>query len=823
MGPHGRLTRLLTILELMTVKYIASQTIRRLAVAATACLAMTTLPTVIAKDGNLEDALAEVEENWQVLENNCYGCHNFEDWAGEIAFDIMEPGMVPDEAATWEEVVRRLRGGLMPPPGEDQPSLKARGDLVLALEHALDAGADPDPGYVELHRLNRTEYENAVYDLLGLKIDAAHLLPVDAVSHGFDNIADALRISTTFLDQYISAARAVSVEAVGGTPASPGYEAYFAPPGDQSLRAAGMPPGTRGGVMVEHTFPADGIYEFSIEGMSTARYVRGFDYANTVIITIDDERVFSANIGGEDDFRAIDQQQYYAMQEIEDRFRNIRVPVKSGVHRVAATFIARTYSTSDDILEPFYPVNGMDRAPVVGHFSITGPFEPGAVGETKSRQQIFSCRPGEKDKGHEACARSILERIAHRAYRRPVTDADINPLMAFYRSGHNRAGFETGVQRGIMATLASPNFLYRSSEQDPSAKPGDVYTISNLDLATRLSFFIWGSVPDEELLRVAESGKLSKPRTLKKQVNRMLADPRAERLIDGFAMQWLRVDDIESHATPNPDLYPHFDETLLSGFKREMELFLASILLEDRSATDLMTADHTFVNERLSKHYGLPVVMGEEFQRVELTQPARFGILGKGAVLTATSYPHRTSPVLRGAWILENLMGTPPAAPPPGVDANLPSDNGGDGSAATVRAMLEAHRADPTCSSCHSVMDPLGVALENFDALGGWRDRDRFAGQPILADGELATGAPVDGPAALSKALVAEPEEFIRTMTENLLRYGLGRNITHKDMPTVRAITRDAASDDYKFAALVRGVVLSKQFLQQRVPDEDGS
>lgn len=805
----------------MIVKNTAIRTIHRKAIAVAICLAASMPSMLTAQEQSnpaLSEALGEMTEHWSLLENNCYQCHNAEDWAGEIAFDLMDPKGMTKDAEIWEEVVRRLRGGLMPPPGQDQPTPKEREELVSALEHVLDAAATPDPGFVGLHRLNGTEYANAVYDLLGLSIDASELLPVDAVSGGFDNIADALRVSSTFLDQYISAARVVSVDAVGGAPAKPLYQAYFAPPGDQSLRAAGMPPGTRGGVMVEHTFPADGIYEFSIEGMSTARYVRGFDYPNTVIITVDDERVFADDIGGADDFRAIDQQQYYAMQEIEDRFRNIRVPIKAGVRRVAASFIARTYSSSDDILEAFYPIAGRERAPVVGHFSVTGPFEPGAVGETRSRERIFTCRPiaGEDD---EACAHSILARLVHQAYRRPVTDEDIAPLMQFYRDGRDRAGFETGIQRGIMAMLASPNFLYRAAEPPADTKPGEIYAIAGLDLASRLSFFIWSSLPDEELLRAAQAGELSDPNKLGAQVDRMLADPRAERLVNGFAMQWLRVDDIEAHATPSPDRYPDFDVTLLTAFKQEMELFLSSILLEDRSVVDLMTADHTFVNERLAKHYDLPVVMGEEFQRVTLTEPARFGILGKGSILTATSYPHRTSPVLRGAWILENIMGTPPSAPPPGVDANLPSDNGGDGAAATVREMLEAHRANPSCNACHGVMDPLGFALENFDALGAWRDRDRFVGQPILADGTLAIGVPIDGPAALRDALTAEPEEFVRTLTENLLSYGLGRMFTHNDMPTVRAIAHEAATEDYQFAALVRGVVLSKQFRNQRIPE----
>lgn len=771
----------------------------------------------------LDTALQEVAQQWSLLQDNCYKCHNSEDWAGEIAFDLMEPAGMPKDAAIWEEVIRRLRGGLMPPPGQDQPTPEARRALVLAIEHALDAAAaDPEPGRVALHRLNRSEYEHAIADMFGLHIDASALLPTDAVSGGFDNNADLLRVSTTFLDQYISAARTVSIAAVGGVPGKPVYEAHFAPPGDQSLRSAGLPPGTRGGVLVDYTFPADGFYEFSIEGMATARYVSGFDYEDTVIITIDDERVFEGKIGGEEDFRQIDQRQYYALGEIEQRFRNIRVPVKAGVRRVAATFVARTYSASDDMLEAFYPIAGRERAPVVGSFSITGPFEPGAVGNTESRQRIFSCRPQNGD-NDEACARSILERFARQAYRRPVNEDDLAPLLQFYRDGRERAGFETGVQRGLMAILASPHFLYRAAQPPAAAKPGESFVLNDLDLASRLSFFLWSSLPDEELLQLAQAGQLGNEAVLEQQLARMLADPRAQRLVDGFAMQWLRVDDIEAHAVPDAARFPDFDASLLTAFKQEMQLFLSSILLQPRSVLDLMTADHTFVNERLAKHYGLPVVMGPDFQRVTLTQPQRFGILGKGAILTATSYPHRTSPVLRGAWILENLMGTPPAAPPPGVDTNLAADEGGAPVAATVREMLEDHRANPTCSGCHSVMDPLGIALENFDAIGVWRERDRFAGAPIQADGRLATGFPVDGPVALREALIAEPELFVGAVAENLLSYALGRTLSHTDMPTVRSIVRAAGQHDFEFAALVRGVVLSKQFRYQTAGGTDAA
>lgn len=814
----------LTALELTTVKRIVARHLRSSIGTAGSVLALLYAPTVLPQNtspATLQRAVAEVGEHWDVLEQNCFQCHNEQDWAGEIAFDLMTPETMPADGEIWEEVVRRLRGGLMPPPGQDQPLPAERDALVLALEAVLDAAATtPQPGHVGLHRLNRNEYHNAVQDMFGLSIDTPSMLPTDAVSHGFDNIAAALRVSTTFLDQYISAARTVSIQAVGGVPATPSYQTYFAPPGDQSLRHAGMPPGTRGGVMMEHTFPTDGIYEFNIEGMSTARYVSGFDYENTVIITVDDERVFEGKIGGEDDFRAIDQRQYYALGEIEDRFRNIRVPVKAGVRKVAAAFVARTYSTSDEILESFYPLAGRERNPVVGQFSITGPFNPGAVAETESRQRIFTCRPvrGEND---EVCARSILSSLARLAYRRPVSDDDLSPLMDFYHTGRERADFETGIQRGIMAILASPNFLYRTARPPLDAQSGEVFAINDIDLASRLSFFLWSSIPDDELLRSAENGELGKPEVLDAQIVRMLADPRAEHLVDGFAMQWLRVDDIEAHATPDGLRYPEFDTSLLSAFHKEMQLFLSSILLEDRSVVGLMTADHSYVNERLAKHYGLPVVMGEDFQRVTLTQPERFGILGKGAILTATSYPHRTSPVLRGAWILENLLGTPPAAPPAGVDTNLADESAGTEAANTVRAMLEQHRENPSCNSCHGVMDPLGVALENFDALGAWRERDRFAGQAIRADGRLATGAPVDGPVALREALIAEPEQFVRTVTENLLAYGLGRTLSHTDMPTVRAIARQAADHDYSFAALVRGVVNSKQFRLQQVPPAD--
>jgi hypothetical protein len=540
------------------------------------------------------------------------------------------------------------------------------------------------------------------------------------------------------------------------------------------------------------------------------------EYRHTLIVTIDGAKVFEGTIGGEEDIRAIDQQQAPAVAAINGRFQNIPVKVTAGPHKVGVTFVARTYAESDEILHSFRPGVGEDRIVRVGSLEIVGPYQPTGVSDTPSRQRIFVCKPRAQAE-ETACAKTILSAIARKAYRRPITEADLEAPMAFYGAARGLADFDTAIRDALPAILASPKFLYRAERSPAGLAAGSVHAISDLELASRLSFFITGRGPDAELLAAAERGTLDTHAVLEAQVSRLLRDSRSETLVTNFAFQWLKMrglDDID----PDAIIFPNFDDSLRAAFRREMELFVGSVLREDRSVLDLLTADHTFVNERLALHYGIPNVRGDQFRRVSLADTNRHGLLGKGAVLLTTSYANRTAPVLRGAWILENLLGTPPAAPPPDVEA---FDENKDGEKArTVREIMEEHRARPSCNACHGVMDPLGFALENFDAIGAWRATDRDAGTPIDASGQLVDGTMVSSPADLQRALVRKPEQFVQTVTERLMTYALGRTTEYYDMPTVRRIVRETAKQNYRFSAIVMGIVTSDPFRMRMVPPE---
>ena len=727
--------------------------------------------------------------------------------------DLAQPAAHAD---VWEKTVRKLRAGMMPPPGVRRPDQASVDALVSYLERSLDeaAAAQPNPGRVALHRLNRAEYAAAIEDLLGLKIDAAALLPKDDEAEGFDNVASVLTVSPSFLDQYISAARVVSARAIGNPSPRPGSNTYRPARGtDQAVRVEGLPLGTRGGLLVEHLFPADGDYKLNINGLAGAGYVRGMEYRHTLIVTIDGANVFQGEIGGEEDLKAIDQQQASAVAAINGRFQAIPVRVTAGPHKVGVTFVARTYAESDEVLHSFRPGVGEDRIPRVGSLEIVGPFSPTGVSATPSRQRIFVCRPASQ-REELPCAKTILSSLARKAYRRPITEADLEAPLAFYGAARGLADFDTAIRDALPAILASPKFLYRAERSPAGAAPGAVHAIGDVDLASRLSFFLLGRAPDEALLAAAERGTLTTPTVLDAEVRRLLADPRSESLVSSFAFQWLKMRSLEE-IDPDPVIFPNFDDSLRAAFRREMELFISSILRDDRSVLELLTADHTFVNERLALHYGIPNVRGDRFRRVTLSDPNRFGLLGKGAVLMTTSYANRTAPVLRGAWILENLLGTPPAAPPPDVEA-FPENKDGE-KARSVREIMEQHRANPSCNACHGVMDPLGFALENFDAVGEWRAEDRYAGTAIDASGRLVDGTAVTGPVDLRQALMKHPEQFVQTMTERLMTYALGRTIEYYDMPTVRRIVRDAARDNYRFSSLVTGIVNSAPFRMRKV------
>ena len=755
-------------------------------------------------------------KEWHFFDQYCGKCHNSTDWAGGVAFDTMTPDSFGDDAKVWEEAVRKLRGRLMPPPDKPQPEQKAIDAQVAWLEAKLDdnAKAHPDPGSVVIHRLNRTEYAREIENLLGLKIDAAALLPKDTKSDGFDNVANVLRVSPSFLDQYIVAAHDVSVQALGDPAAGPTSTVYRTPIGtSQSTHNEGLPLGTRGGLLIEHLFPADGEYTFNVNqsGGFGGGYISGLDSRQKMVMMVDGQKVFETQLGGAEDLKSIDQKQAPAAKAIRDRFSNIKLPVKAGPHKIGITFVARSFAETDDTLAPMG--DGLPRVPGVFGLEILGPNKATGLSDTPSRRKVFICRPANPAE-ELPCAKQIVSTLARKAYRRPINDADMTGPMHFYEVGHEKGGFEGGIQQAVMAILASPKFLYRVEAPPKDATPGKIYPISDVELASRLSFFLWSQGPDDELLSIATAGKLRDPGTLEKEVKRLLADPRSKSLTTSFADQWLTVDEMD-RIEPDPTLFPEFDNSLRLAFRKEIELFIDSVFSEDQNVVRLLDANYTFVNERLALQYGIPNIRGERFRRVTLTDSHRYGLLGKGSFLMGMSYANRTSPVRRGAWILETIIGTPPHAPPPGVEALKENMDGLK--AQTVRERMEAHRSNPTCNQCHGIIDPLGFSLENFDALGAYHAKDRETGTLIDTVGKLHE-TPVRGPDDLRNYLLQKPEQFVQTLTEKLLTYSLGRGVEYNDMPTVRTIVRDAAQHDYRFSSIVTGIVTSAPFQMQRVP-----
>jgi uncharacterized protein DUF1592/uncharacterized protein DUF1588/uncharacterized protein DUF1585/uncharacterized protein DUF1595/uncharacterized protein DUF1587 len=759
---------------------------------------------------------AHDDSPWGLLEARCEKCHNSTDWAGGQAFDTMQPETIVQDAEVWEKAIRKLRGHLMPPPGETQPDQASIDRFVNWMEGQLDqaAAANPDPGNVGLHRLNRTEYAREIERILGLHVDVKTMLPTDVSSDGFDNIAAVLRISPTFLDQYISAARNVSRQAIGRTSQKPSTREVRATGTDQNEHIDGLPLGTRGGLIVDHYFPADGEYEFNIRDFffGGAGYITKVDQAHKVIMTVDDVRVFEQSVGGHDDLRNVDVRQAAAADEMQGWFNHIRVRIKAGPHRVGIAFVQRSFAQSDSPLQPIAMLPEMERTPTIPGLDISGPFNVTGITDTESRKRIFICKPT-KASEEASCARTVLTNLAEEAFRRPVNDEDMKAPMSFYTMGRESgADFEGGIESGLTAILSSTKFLFRA---EPVAAPGDKPTrVSDLELASRLSFFMWSSGPDQPLIDLAVAGSLHDPKVLESEVHRMLMDPRSESLVTNFAFQWLNIGHIDA-VQPDPVLYPDFDPALRTGFREEIRLFLGKMFRENHSVLDLLRSDTTFVNERLALHYGIPNVRGAQFRPVHLTNPNRFGLFGKGAVLMSTSYGNRTSPVLRGAYILENITGTPPSSPPPGVEQFKENEAGKK--ALTVRQRLEQHRANPSCNGCHGVMDPLGFALENYDVTGAWRDVDRDAGDRIDASGRLASGQQIGGPAQLNQALLERPDQFVQALTEKLMTFALGRGLRYQDMPSVRDIVRTSAKDDYRFEALIRGVVASPSFQMKQV------
>jgi len=724
-----------------------------------------------------------------MLDQYCVTCHNQKAKTANLTFDTMDLTHVGQDAAVWERAVRKLRGGMMPPPGMPRPDLATVNSFVTFLEASLDKAAleSPNPGTVSLHRLNRAEYANAMKDVLGVDVDAAALLPRDDISDGLDNIASVLKVSPSFLDQYISAARAVSRQAISHPPpAEPVKAVLHGEPADP----ASLPLGTHGGIVAEYRFPYDGDYQFTITGPDPVLTMDGLPVA----------------ING-------------------------FVKVKAGLHQLGLTATAHSFAEPEGMLQSFVPGRafpgyglppggagpGGRRAPSGPSIEIVGPFHPtGKPVLSESRARIFVCQPPAESE-EASCAARIFSDIAHRAFRRPVTAKDLVAPMAFFKEGRENSGnFDGGIENGIIAIIASPKFLYRAEPPPAGLAPGTNYRISDIELASRLSFFLWSTVPDDELLAIAEQGKLKDPKIFEQQVRRMLSSDKSRSLVTNFASEWLKLRDIDT-IDPDPFIYPNFDPSLRTAFRRELELFVDSIQREDRSVLDLLTANYTFVNERLALHYGIPNVRGEEFRRVILPDSTRYGLLGKGAVLMVTSYANRTSVVLRGNYILENITGTPPSPPPPNVPAFKENKEGEKPH--TVRETMEMHRANPTCNACHGVIDPLGFALENFDTVGAWRSKDRYTRTAIDASGKLMDGTVIAGPDDLRKALMSRPAEFVQTMTEKFLMYAIGRGLSPYDMPTVRKIVRDAERDNYRFSSIVMGIAQSIPFQMERTPE----
>jgi len=761
-----------------------------------------------------------VDQHRAMLSTYCSTCHSDRVKSGGLSLEGLDLQTPAQNAQIWEKAVRKLRGRLMPPPGNPQPAQKDINSFVAWMENSLDSGAKGQKAsYVPIQRLNRTEYAASVKALVGVEVKEKDVLPQDIQVEGFDNIAAALRVSPAFLDQYVGAARQIAKIAVGNSRVA-NVKHSFAASQDGELP---LPPGTRGGMRFKHTFPENGEYRVNVLNLGLGLYTGVLENESTLIIMIDGKVAFRKPIGGPEDQNLVDKKGPVGRDEIMSRFTKIPVQVQSGVHDMVVAFIDRSHvETDENISAGFRGIGelgfgaGTDRMPRLSDgVEIVGPFNPTGKPETPTRQLIFVCDP--KTIGEPACARKITENLARRAFRRPVTADDVNRLMTFYELGRENGGsFDVGVEQIVMGVLASPEFLYRSIRGVNARNASAEVPLTDLELASRLSFFLWNTGPDDSLLALAAAGGLSKPGALDKEVTRMMADPKASSLVTSFAMKWLNLADLDA-VKPDPMIFPDFTEQLRRDFSKEVEYFLKSVLLEDRSVVDLLTADYTFLNERLARHYGISRVFGPQFRQVTLTEKERWGLLGKGAVLLRTSYGDRTSPVLRGAWVMDKLMGTPPSPPPPNVTTNLDQKVGEKPK--TVRERLEQHRQQRVCLQCHGVIDPPGLPLESFDAIGRWRTVDRQADNAVIdVSSVLPNGNAINGPVELRAELASHPEMFAQAMTEKLLMYSLNRELEYFDMPQVRAIVRAAAKDNYKFSSIVRGVVNTEAFRKQGAP-----
>jgi hypothetical protein len=759
--------------------------------------------------------MASGQTSASLVNQYCAGCHNNQVKSGGMALAQLDLAHPDKNAELTEKVIHKVRAGMMPPPGMPRPDAPALKAFTTSLEMAVDqaTAAHPNPGRPPLHRLNRTEYANSIRDLLAVDVDAVSLLPADDMSHGFDNMADVLNMSPTLLEGYIRAAGRVSRAAVGDTEALPLTQTYAIPRVlNQTRHIDGTPFGTRGGISVMHDFPADGEYTFKL----------GFYYSPT-------GPLFGLNQGKGQQIEVAVNGERVALLDISPNMRlandGIKTPaikIKAGPQRISAAFLQKFDGPIEDeyrmVEQSLVDVSagtvpGMTTLPHLHELSITGPTNVSGLSDTPSRRKIFTCRPA-AGSDEIPCAKKIISALARQAFRKPPTDGDLEGLLSFYQAGRNNGNFESGIRTALQAILASPQFVFRFERVPDNVTPGKNYRISDLELASRLSYFLWSGAPDDQLITVANQGKLKDAVVLEKQVRRMLADPRSQALATNFAGQWLHLQNLRD-ANPDLFLYPDFDKSLAESMRRETELLFDSVTREDRNVLDLLNANYTFVNERLARHYGIPNVLGNRYRRVTLTDPNRFGLLGQGSILMLTSTATRTSPVQRGKWVMEVLLGTPPPSPPPNVPAL--KETADIGKPVPVRERLEEHRKNPACAGCHQLMDPIGFALENFDAVGAWRTND--SGFRVDAAGKMFDGAKLDGPVSLRQAILNRSDAFIGTFAENLLSYGLGRVIDYHDMPFVRGIEREGARNNNRFSSFVLGVVKSPSFQMRRVEE----
>ena len=776
------------------------------------------------------------------LDRYCVTCHNAKLKTAGLSLEQVDTSRVGLDAEMWEKVARKLRTREMPPSGIPRPDQATYEQLVSRLETALDEAAaiDPHPGRIAIHRLNRTEYTNAIRDLLSLDVDGRALLPADEPDQqGFDNVAGVLSVSPRLLENYMTAANTISRRAIGDATITPVEDTVRIPTAtEQDDRASeDLPFGSRGGVSIPYHFPLDGDYRIKVVlKRQLYLYLIGMGEPHQIDVRLDGTLLKRFTIGGEgkgmtapESFAGNTQgePQWEEYMHTADAGLIVRVPVTAGTHRVGVSFVRRHWEP-EGVLQP--PQRGFARTtnelyfgnPSVDNVTIAGPLAVRPTTDSPARRAVFVCRPS-SSAVEDTCARRILSTIARRAYRGPVTESDVNRLLAFYRSGRAEAGFDAGIQQGLRRILASPRFLFRI-EREPEAlgrrsaeREGgtdQAYRVSDIDLASRLSFFLWSSIPDEELLAVAAKGTLSDRATLERQVRRMLADRRAQALVDNFASQWLTIGKL-SGVVPDVDAYPEFDENLRDAFRQETRLFIGSQVREDRSVVDLVTANYSFVNERLARHYRIPNVYGSHFRRVTFNDGVRGGLLGQGSILTVTSYPNRTSPVLRGRWLLDNVLGAPPPPPPP--DIPLLNEGGTDTKTMSIRQQMEAHRKNPSCAVCHVRMDPLGFSLENFDALGKWRTTSE--GIPVDASGALPDGTKFEGVAGLRQLIASHQDDFARTFTQKLLAYALGRSLDARDLPAVRRIAREASRNGYRWSSVILGVATSTPFTMSTAPE----